>query len=435
VEALAALERAKKIVDEQKAKVDEQIQNQDKEAIRQRYVKIKQDQEALNAETARIEKARDKDGALARAETVRLGQLPGEQGKLGDRVAAISEDLAAVGSTVYVWANKDIAESMGDVKNDLGKQLTGVPTQAEQTRIVEQLDAMIRNLATKPKESKFAQEGGGGGGQNNGGPRLPTEAELRLLQDLQRAVNKSTTTIDGQPDKDKPKLLALGNRQGELRNLLDQTLQKSSQGQIKLSAEPDNRDQLPEEAKAEDVANQELDKDLLNGVPAEEKNTKQAQLIGDRMARSRQRLALNNDPGKVTQMIQKRILEDFDYLVDQAREQQAQTRNPQQGRQGQRMAQARPNNQQANNQGNQQARPQPGGRTPAAQSRAPGAAARQEDLSKDITESKQEWGQISPRLRDAAIDGGSEQIIEEYRKLVQEYYRSVGQQGSGQQQP
>jgi hypothetical protein len=91
---------------------------------------------------------------------------------------------------------------------------------------------MIKNLATKPKESKFAAEGGGG--QCNGGPQLPTEAELRLLQDLQRAVNKSTKTIDAQPNKDNQKLLAMGNRQGELRNLLGQTLEKASRGEVKL---------------------------------------------------------------------------------------------------------------------------------------------------------------------------------------------------------
>ena len=336
VDALAELQQARKIVDEQKAKVDEQIDNQDKEAVRQRYVKIKEDQEKLDDDTAQIEKSRAADGALNRADAVRLGQLPGEQGKLSDRTNGIAQDLAAIGSTVYVWANKDIVESMNEVKDDLGKQMTAAATQAEQQRIVEQLDAMIRNLAIKPNESKFAQDSSGGGsgsGQSNGGPQLPTEAELKLLQDLQRTVNKSTQKIDALPEKDKQKLLALGNRQGELRNLLDETLKKASRGQIKLSPEPDNRDQLPEEAKAEDVENQELEKALLNDVPNDEKNGKEAGLIGDRMARSRQRLAMNNDPGKVTQMIQERIITDMDFLIDQA---QATSRDAQQQAQARR---------------------------------------------------------------------------------------------------
>jgi len=429
IEALAALDAARKIVDEQKSKVDEQIADKDKEAVRQKYVRIKADQERLNAETTRIENARQPDGTLARADAVRLGQLPSEQGKLVDDTAKISEDLAAVGSVVYIWANKDIVQSMSDVKSDLAKPTTGAPTQAEQTRIVEQLDAMIRNLATKPKESKFAQDGGGGGGQSNPGPQLPTEAELRLLQDLQRAVNKSTKTIDAQPEKDKPKLLALGNRQGELRNLLDQTLQNASRGEMKLGPEPDNRDQLPEEAKGEAVEDQELDRDLLEGVPDDKKNETKADLIGDRMARSRQRLALNNDPGRITQVIQDRIIEDFDYLIDQARQQQAQSRNPQQGSKGQRKPAPKPgeNMAQAQNQGDKpgQSKPQKGGTSPAGDSKAPGASAVNADLSRDIRESGAEWGAITPRIRDAVIEGASDRAVEEYRKMIEEYYKSV----------
>ncbi len=429
VEALAALEAAKKIVDEQKDKVDEQIADKDKEAIRQKYVKIKEQQEKLNAETARIEQSKKEDGTYPWVEAKRLNQLPGEQGKLADDTEKLSEDLAAVGSTVYIWANKDIVESMNDVKADLAKPTTAQPTQAEQLRIVEQLDSMIRNLAVKPKESKFAADAGGGaGGGGSSGPQLPTEAELRLLQDLQRAVNKSTRTIDAQPEKDKHKLLALGNRQGEMRNLLDDLLQKSSQGQLKLGPEPDNRDQLPEEANVEDVENQELDKDLLEGVPDEKKSETKAELIGDRMARSRQRLAINNDPGKTTQIIQQRIIEDFDFLIDQAREQQAQARNSPQNRPGQRKPQPRPGEDmaQANNQGQQPGQPRPNrGNNPAQQSNAPGPGDNTADLSQDITEKSAEWGQISPRLRDAVIEGSSDKVVEEYRKLIEEYYRSV----------
>jgi hypothetical protein len=428
VEALAALEAAKKIIDEQKDKVDEQIADKDKEAVRQKYVKIKEAQEKLNAETARIDSARDPAGQLQRPDAIRLGQLPGEQGRLADDTNKLGEDLAAVGSTVYIWANKDIVQSMNDVKSELGKAQSGVETQAEQTRIVEQLDAMIRNLAIKPKESKFAAEGGGGGGggQAGGGPQLPTEAELRLLQDLQRAVNKSTKTIDAQPNKDKNRLMALGNRQGEMRQLLDDTLQKASRGEIKLGPEPDNRDQLPEEAKVEDVENQELDKDLLSGLPDDEKNEAKAERIGDRMARSRQRLAINNDPGKTTQIIQERILEDFDFLIDQARQQQAQVRNS--PSQAQRQNQPRPGEQQAQaqNQGQNPGQPRPNrGNNPAEQSNPPGAGDPTADLSRDIRESSAEWGQISPRLPEAVIEGSSEKIIAEYQKLIEDYYKSV----------
>mgnify|MGYP007080329107 CR=1 FL=1 len=69
---------------------------------------------------------------------------------------------------VYIWANKDIAETMERIKDDLNARRTDITVRAEQTRVVEQLDAMIRNLAVKPPEDKFEQAGGGGGGGSAG---------------------------------------------------------------------------------------------------------------------------------------------------------------------------------------------------------------------------------------------------------------------------
>ncbi|HEX8522029.1 MAG TPA: DUF4175 family protein, partial [Tepidisphaeraceae bacterium] len=435
VEALAALDEAKRVVDRQKNQVDEKKDQQQREAIRAAYVKLKEDQVKLNTETVRLENApRPNEGKLKREDAVRLGQLPGEQGKLSDRTTALEEDLAALGSIVYIWANKDIVTSMGLVKDDLGKPDTGVVTQAEQTRVVEQLDAMIKSLKVEPLDKKFAQRGGGGGGQCS--PKLPAEAELRLLKELQQAVNKSTKVVAAQQKKEDRKVVALGDRQGDLRKLLDEIIQKSSQGQIKLPKEPDNKDQLPEEANKEDVDNQELDQELLGQKTDAERIEKNANLIGDRMARSRQRLALNKDPGKVTQVIQERIVIDLDKLIEESRQQQASgTPQQQQNTNAQKQAAPRATGVVVQNpkDGKGQSKPNRG-TTPAANSSAPGQTSTQTNLSQEIKESGAEWGRISPRLRDAVIEGSSEQIIEKYRKFVEDYYKGVSQQGTEQRQ-
>ncbi len=428
VEALASLLDAHKKIDSMKKNVDEQITQNQKEAIRQLYVKIKEDQDKLNADTKKIESARTPDGTLPRIDAVRLGQLPGEQGKLADRVSKLEEDLAAADSIIYLWANKDIADSMNSVKDDLGKQLSGVATQTEQTRIAEQLQAMIDNLVEHHDQSKFAQDnpqqgGGQGQGQQAGKKRLPTEAELKLTQALQKAVNTATKVLSEQKEKDKPKLLALGTRQGQLRDVLGQLLDKSSQGQIKFGPEPDNRDQLPEEANNEQVENQELDQQLLTGDATDEKTEKQVNLVGDRMARVRQRLALNDDPGKTTQLIEDRIIIDLDTLIDQARKQQAQTRNspPKPGEQQQQ--QSKPSDAQAQNQGQRQQQQQ--NHDPAKQDKLAAGKDGQADSTTSIRESMQEWGGVTPRQRAAVIEGGGETIIEPYKKLIDDYYKSL----------
>lgn len=434
VEALAALEEAKKRVDEQKNKVDEKLENQQKENVRQAYIKIKEDQEKLNQETAGIDQSpRLPDGNFKREEAIRLGRLPGEQGKLSDRTRELEEALAAAGSVVYVWANKDIVKSMDEVKADLGKPATGKPTQAEQIRVVEQLDAMIQNLAVQPLERRFEQRNNGGGaGGGQAPPALPPEAELRLLKALQEAVNKSTKVIDAQPQKDEPKLLALGGRQGELRNLLDGLLKSSSQGKLQLPPEPDNKNQLPEEAGKEQVENQELDQELLAGEPTTEEIEKDVNLVGDRMARSRQRLALNNDPGKTTQIIQELILKDMDLLIEMARGQQCQPGPGQAKGAQQPQQQAAPRPGQGVEPAKAQAmgvKPAPNaGNNPAQVSAVSPGGDNTADLSQEIKESMKEWGAPTERQRKAVIEGAGETVIVKYRRFVSDYYRSLATQ-------
>lgn len=434
VDALAELLQAKQLVDQMKQDVEEQMEQEQREAIRQRFIKIRDDQvKQVNTETSALDKQRG-NGELGRAERIRANQVAEAQKKLAERVRELDADLASLRSVVYVWANKDIARSMDDVVAELLQARTGEPTQSEQSRIVDQLNAMIANLAAREPDEEFEQPkdggGGGGGGGGQGGPKLPPEAELRLLKALQQAVNESTKRIDAvaRDRRDAEQLESLGARQGELRNLLDELLQSASEGQLKLGPEPDNRDQLPEEADPDAVADQELQDDLLGGDPNAEQLQQEAVRVGTRMSRSRQRLADNKDPGRVTQLIQQKVLEDFDLLIKQAQQQQKQSKQQQKG-QGQGQQQQRPQQgqQQAPNQGqNQPGQPQPNqGQSPAGQSRPPGAGSTEADLSKPLQETSAEWGSISPRLRDAVLESKNEDIVGEYRRMIEQYYKAV----------
>ena len=42
----------------------------------------------------------------------------------------------------------------------------------------------------------------------------------------------------------------------------------------------------------------------------------------------------------------------------------------------------------------------------------------------------QEWGGVTPRERQAVIEGGGETIIEPYRKLIDDYYKSLATKAS-----
>jgi hypothetical protein len=436
VKALTSLEEAKWKTDAILAEINKQMEDANKETIRAAYEKIKAEQELINTETVKIDGSpRLPDGTFRREVAVNLGKLPGQQGGLADRTQKLEEDLSALGGVVYVWANKDIVQSMNEVKDDLAKPTTAKPTQAEEKRIVEQLDAMIRNLAIKPKQNDFNRPPGGGGGGGAAKPGLPSEAELRLLKELQMAVNKSTKTINDEPKPDKPKLVGLGNRQGELRNLLDQLIQKSSQGQIKLDPEPDPKDKLPEEASTAQIENQELDEWLRGAKTSDDQLTDDVKMVGQRMGRSRQRLALDHDPGKTTQAIQDRILNNLDNLIQLARQQQAQAmakpgQKPQPG-QGQK---PKPDSgAQAANQGKKPGQPNPNrGQNPAQTERQGGSGDNTADTTRDIMEKAAEWGGLTQRERDAIIQGTHEKIIQKYKKLTDDYYEMISKKGSEQ---
>ncbi len=440
VEALKALDEAMEVVQKDLQEANDKLHEEDKETVRQAYVKLLQDQKKLTVETKGIHAKRNPDGNLPREINIRLGQLPGVQGGLAERTTKLGEDLKALKSIVYDWANREIGKSMEDVKQQLGNQATGPVTQAQQTKIEEQIQSLIDNLkATPPEPEKFASRsnGGGGGGQGKPPPpRMPTEAELRLLKQFQQALNKSTEAIDAAGKKDAQETLALGGRQGDLRDLLGELIKQATQGKVELGPEPDNKDQLPEEAREEDVDNQELDQELLgNGKdePEADAVVEKVKKTGARMARSRQRLALNNDPGKVTQIIQKRIVFDLDELIkESSRQSQCKGGGPGKG--------GKPGQAQAAKPGedNGQQKGKPPGKPAESQAKSPAqsdpksleGAPPDEDLSKEIAESAEEWGKLFDRRREAVMEGGGQQVIRKYRQFVDDYYRSLSEKAS-----
>jgi hypothetical protein len=446
-DALTALLKAKKLIDDQKKQADKKQDDQQKESIRQAYMALLAEQNEVDARTVAIDRTpRDEDGNLPRDAQVRLGQLPGEQGQLSDKATKIGEDLKSLGSIVYDYANQDIIKNMKDVKDLLGKQKTSVVTQARQQQVVAELNAMIADLATKPEDSQFAQQSQPGGGRGGGGSSgMPTEDELRLIKDLQLAENTETIAVSKEAKQEKAEISVLGNRQGDLRALLDKLLQKASQGHSKLPPEPKQGDLLPEETDAEGKAKdpdaiaqkqdaQELEEDLLGGTkhqpgkqaaPADA--SKDLSVVGNRMARARQRLANNSDAGPVTQEIQKRILDNMDDLIEEARKKQAQAQNqpPQPGGEPKPDSPPKPDPgakpQDADAKGKQQkSQAQQAGSNPGGGDGSPG------EPGADIAHQEaRQWGDVPPKAREAVQEGKGEIVLDKYKNLVDDYYRTM----------
>ena len=118
----------------------------------------------------------------------------------------------------------------------------------------------------------------------------------------------------------------------------------------------------------------------------------------------------------------------MDDLIAMARQQQQQSSQskkpgePQQGPPKPGEGEAQANNQ---GEGQQPGDPQPKPGNEAAKSDTATAANENNAQLGNLKETAEQWGQVSPRLHDAVLEGAGEKVPEKYRKMVQDYYRSL----------
>lgn len=417
-EALAALEAAALRLDEMVKKAREEQKNQKQDELRKQYEEVRKQQRQVGEVTKILDQALVGE-KKRRADLVRLTQVAADQQKLGEKVWALGEPLKELGSKIFVQMNEGIRNDMASVSGDLTNQKTGKPTQFMQGQIVQRLDMIIRALTpAKPDESKYAEQSGGGGGGGGGGKRkLPSSAELQLLRDLEQMVHVGTTQTTQQEREILP---VLASQQGKIRSSFDELVAKATDGKAKMPSAEEAREPLAEES--EGATGDDLDRELLDGAPAGKDvgDVADLKLASHRMTRSQTRLGEANDPGEVTQLMQKRIIATLDRLIEEARKQAPPSGQPQQSdpqQQPQANSGSCPNPGQGTGQGQ-------GGSTPAQQSKV-GKGANPPTAGGDIREMAKEWGGISQRDRQAIMESEGESIVEKYRSLTEQYYRAI----------
>jgi hypothetical protein len=133
------------------------------------------------------------------------------------------------------------------------------------------------------------------------------------------------------------------------------------------------------------------------------------------------------DPGLGTQRVQEEILAKLDQLIDQAKQQQqmsssSSSSSSSQGQQQQQQSPSqRPQGQQASGQRPENATDSQEGDPPPRQDG---------DVNTVIEETRQEWGNLPQRVRDMLLQGRQEKFSSLYRRLTEEYYRRLAEEGS-----
>lgn len=411
-EALAALEDALKEV----RKSAEEAQNQrekDKQAeVRKAYEALRDQQVQVQQATKTLDQSMAE--AKRRSDAVRLKQLATDQEKLAEDSKPLAEKLDELGSSIFTRAGRRISTDMTSIAEELAAQKTGRPVQLGQTRIISQINAIIHALTPPdPDDQKYADRPSAASGQGQQQRKLPSAAELQLIRDLQAAVNDLTRQIGDDAGELAP---PVGKEQAGVREAFDELIEQAMKG-AEMPDEKASREKVPEEEPNAEVAVDPLDEELLIGDPAAAgKEGPDIRMAARRMTRSGVRLSEEQDPGKVTQAVQERILITLDKLVDQARRQQRQASSSSSSSSSQ-QAKADPNAQPGetgNSTGSEAAAKsevRPGSKPP--------------EPTGDIRETAKDWGGISQRDRQAIIESSGENILEKYRQLTEEYYRAL----------
>ncbi len=179
------------------------------------------------------------------------------------------------------------------------------------------------------------------------------------------------------------------------------------------------------EVQADEAARAESERELQRRL--DEKEITDAFLVAlDKMATSAKRLGELFDTGLATQRVQQDILAKLDQLIDKARQMQSlgqASASRSTSSQKSRSQSPGQRKNQANNSQRRDGTPQ--------DSQDGGLPPRQEgDIHTILQEAGVEWGNLPERLRQELLQGRNDKFSSMYRRLTEEYYKRLAEEGS-----
>ena len=186
-------------------------------------------------------------------------------------------------------------------------------------------------------------------------------------------------------------------------------------------------DEDEETSGAADAAERDRQQQLRKALTAEEMTDAFQQAL-QKMELSAELLGEKLDPGLGTQRVQEEILAKLQQLIDSARQNQGGSSSSSSSS----SSQPQPNPQQNPGQkskSNSSTGPRQNNPSDSNQAMDP-PPAQEGDINTIIEESRTEWGNLPPRLRDQMIQGKTGVYSSLYQKLTAEYYKRLAEDGS-----
>ena len=229
-EAVRQLEKALKEIEERLAQLREETQEEKLARLEARFVEMLARQEVVTAETRVLDKKKQDDGNLRRADRLAIAKLALEERELSAMAQEALEILFEDGtSVVFPSIVEGLRDDLTSVANMLEGQKTGDYTQYLQSEVETTLKELIEALKKQQKQGG----GGGGGGGNCEPPLLPNSAELKLLRAAQLRVNRRTKAFDANRSEGtldelmKKEVSDIGLRQLDIAIMTEQIIERS----------------------------------------------------------------------------------------------------------------------------------------------------------------------------------------------------------------
>ena len=182
-----------------------------------------------------------------------------------------------------------------------------------------------------------------------------------------------------------------------------------------------------------DAATQDADDELQRRLN-EQEVADNFSLAVEKMAVSADMLDVRFDAGLGTQRVQEEIIKRLEDLIDQAKKNQSSRRSSSSSSSSSSSQQQRQQNQQQNpgqQRQNQQRDEGDQRRDNPSESREGDPPPLQEgDINTTLEESRAEWGNLPPRVRDQLMQGRREKFSSLYERLTQEYYKRLAEEGT-----
>ena len=206
-QAIKNLEKARDELNEAIAKEQREAQQQALAQIEAALRKVLEAQKRLSAGTKDVHGKARPDGSFERAESVRLADLAGGEGKLAEETAGVARLLEDEGTTVvFPSVLGEVREDMTKSQELLASEQPGPLVQGIQKEIEERLEEMIEALQME-LANRQDQADQGESDPNQRQPLVSPLAELKMLRALQAHINQRTLLLDktrqaGQAPKD-----------------------------------------------------------------------------------------------------------------------------------------------------------------------------------------------------------------------------------------